>query len=123
MKLETILLSEDERKFLFESSCLLTDYSNEKNQALFCSLIKGSSIWKKLHPSNLWMTSFAKYYVEESREDYKKFTINVKCLFSKPYWDVILFNTFVANLLENQPFIRDDSNSKKTRTKGEVSKD
>lgn len=113
MKLETILLSDEERKFLFESSCLLTDAFNEDNNALFCSLIKGSSVWKKLHPSTLWMTSFAKYYVEESREDYKKFTVNVKSLFSRSQWDGILFNTFVMNLLENQPFIRDDNSSKK----------
>ena len=113
MKLETILLSDNERKFLFESSCLLGDKYDEKNTALFCSLIKGSSIWKKLHPSNLWMTSFAKYYVEESREDYKKFTMNVSILFFKNFRDNIILNQFVINLLEKVPFIRDDSRSKK----------
>lgn len=113
MKLETIPLSEEERKFLFESSCLLDSQYDEKNTALFCSLIKGSSIWKKLHPSNLWMTSFAKYYVEESREDYKKFTMNISTLFSKNFRDNILLNTLVMNLLEEVPFIRDDDHSKK----------
>lgn len=113
MKLETIPLTDEERKFLFESSCLLGDKYDEKNTALFYSLIKGSSIWKKLHPSSLWMTSFAKYYVEESREDYKKFTMNVSALFSKNFRDNILLNTLVVNLLESVPFIRDDDRSKK----------